>query len=118
MFLQTNKEESIEKERSYFPHCSRRLFMINNRGEVRIRDLEFLNSTTSHLVVVATDDGVPPRKSTALVEVKFPEEAVVLGSVLAPKKDEGSFILMIVFGALLGSLLLIIITLTVYILKK
>uniref|UniRef100_A0A6B0VG12 Putative family u69 unassigned peptidase n=1 Tax=Ixodes ricinus TaxID=34613 RepID=A0A6B0VG12_IXORI len=97
---------------------SARLFTINNRGEVRIRDLEFLNSTTSHLVVVATDDGVPPRKSTALVEVKFPEEAVVLGSVLAPKKDEGSFILMIVFGALLGSLLLIIITLTVYILKN
>ncbi|CAN7937405.1 unnamed protein product, partial [Ixodes hexagonus] len=97
---------------------SARLFMINNRGEVRIRDLEFLNSTTSHLVVVATDDGVPPRKSTALVEVKFPEEAVVLSSIVASKKDEGSFILMIVFGALLGSLLLIIITLTVYILKN
>lgn len=91
--------------------------MINNKGEVRIRDLEYLNATTSHLVVVATDDGVPPRKSTALVEVQFPK-AVVLGSMVAPKKDEGSFILMIVFGTLLGSLLLIIITLTVYILKK
>lgn len=91
--------------------------MINNKGEVRIRDLDYLNSTTFHLVVVATDSGIPPRKSTALVEVQFPE-AIILGSVIAPKKEEGSFILMIVFGALLGSLLLIIITLTIYILKK
>ncbi|XP_077554515.1 protocadherin Fat 4-like Cad96Ca isoform X2 [Haemaphysalis longicornis] len=94
-----------------------RLFTINNRGEIRIRDLEYLNSSRSHLVVVATDSGVPPRKSTALVEVQFPE-ALVLTGALVPKRDEGSFVLMAVFGALLGSLLLIIITLTVYILKN
>nr|XP_037285344.1 protein dachsous-like [Rhipicephalus microplus] len=97
---------------------SARLFTINNRGEVRIRDLEYLNSTRSHLVVVATDSGVPPRKSTALVEVEFPEALVLSSGALAPRRDEGSFVLMAVFGALLGSLLLIIITLTVYILKN
>ncbi|KAL3186804.1 hypothetical protein MRX96_026951 [Rhipicephalus microplus] len=97
---------------------SARLFTINNRGEVRIRDLEYLNSTRSHLVVVATDSGVPPRKSTALVEVQFPEALVLSSGALAPRRDEGSFVLMAVFGALLGSLLLIIITLTVYILKN
>ncbi|XP_037560945.1 protocadherin-16-like [Dermacentor silvarum] len=97
---------------------SARLFTINNQGEVRIRNLEYLNSSRSHLVVVATDSGVPPRKSTALVEVQFPEALVLRSGVLAPRQDEGSFVLMTVFGALLGSLLLIIITLTVYILKN
>ncbi|XP_037509901.1 protocadherin-16 [Rhipicephalus sanguineus] len=97
---------------------SARLFTINNQGEVRIRDLEYLNSSRTHLVVVATDSGVPPRKSTALVEVQFPEALVMSSSVLAPREDEGSFVIMTVFGALLGSLLLVIITLTVYILKN
>ncbi|XP_075538713.1 protocadherin-like wing polarity protein stan [Dermacentor variabilis] len=97
---------------------SARLFTINNQGEVRIRDLEYLNSSRSHLVVVATDSGVPPRKSTALVEVQFPEALVLRSSALAPRRDEGSFVLMTIFGALLGSLLLIIITLTLYILKN
>ncbi|XP_065287322.1 protocadherin gamma-C3-like isoform X2 [Dermacentor albipictus] len=97
---------------------SARLFTINNQGEVRIRDLEYLNSSRSHLVVVATDSGVPPRKSTALVEVELPEALVLRSSALAPRRDEGSFVLMTIFGALLGSLLLIIITLTLYILKN
>nr|XP_050043071.1 protocadherin-16-like [Dermacentor andersoni] len=97
---------------------SARLFTINNQGEVRIRDLEYLNSSRSHLVVVATDSGVPPRKSTVLVEVQFPEALVLRSSALAPRRDEGSFVLMTIFGALLGSLLLIIITLTLYILKN
>ncbi|KAL1474943.1 hypothetical protein MTO96_037651 [Rhipicephalus appendiculatus] len=77
---------------------SARLFTINSQGEVRIRDLEYLNSSRVHLVVVATDSGVPS-----------PE---VDGA------DEGSVVIMTVFGALLGSLLLVIITLTVYILKN
>lgn len=37
------------------------MFAIDNNGELRIRDLNSLNSTEAHIVVMAKDSGVPPR---------------------------------------------------------
>nr|XP_015921109.1 protocadherin Fat 4 isoform X2 [Parasteatoda tepidariorum] len=96
------------------PHA--RVFSITNKGELRVRNLEFLNASTCHIIVVATDNGVPPRQSSVLVTVQFPED-VAQSSVFKIKKSDSSLLLMIVFGVLLGTLIIVIITLTIYILK-
>ncbi|CAL1294523.1 unnamed protein product [Larinioides sclopetarius] len=93
-----------------------RVFSISHKGELRIRNLEFLNASTCHIIVYATDNGVPPRQSSALVTVEFPED-VAQSSVFKIKKSDSSLLLMIVFGVLLGTLIIVIITLTIYILK-
>lgn len=93
-----------------------RIFSINREGELRIRNLDTLNTTTCHVVVVATDDGAPPRQSSVPATVSFPD-TLVQEIVHKQKKDDSSFILMIVFGVVLGSLLIVIVTLTTYILK-
>ncbi|KAF8784600.1 Protocadherin-15 like protein [Argiope bruennichi] len=93
-----------------------RVFSISHKGELRIRNLEFLNASTCHIIVFATDNGVPPRQSSALVTVEFPED-VAQSSVFKIKKSDSSLLLMIVFGVLLGTLIVVIITLTIYILK-
>ncbi|GIX89607.1 hypothetical protein CEXT_201331 [Caerostris extrusa] len=93
-----------------------RVFAVSRKGELRIRNLEFLNASTCHIIVFATDNGVPPRQSSVLVTVEFPED-VAQSSVFKLKRTEGSLVLMIVFGVLLGTLIIVIITLTIYILK-
>ncbi|XP_054709710.1 cadherin EGF LAG seven-pass G-type receptor 3-like [Uloborus diversus] len=93
-----------------------RVFSISHKGELRVRSLEFLNASTCHVIVVATDNGVPPRQSSVPVTVQFPED-VAQSSVFKIKKNDSSLLLMIVFGVLLGTLIIVIITLTIYILK-
>lgn len=93
-----------------------RVFSISHQGELRVRSLEFLNSSTCTVIVVATDNGVPPRQSSVPVTVQFPED-VAQSSVFSIKKTDSSLLLMIVFGVLLGTLIIVIITLTIYILK-
>lgn len=41
---------------------SQRMFSVDDTGEIRLRDLSLLNSSTAHLVAVATDNGLPPRQ--------------------------------------------------------
>ncbi|XP_023235071.1 cadherin-related family member 1-like [Centruroides sculpturatus] len=93
-----------------------RIFAINEEGELRVRNLDILNATTCHVIVVATDDGVPPRQSSVPATISFPDN-LVQEIIHKQKKDDSSFILMIVFGVVLGSLLIVIVTLTSYILK-
>lgn len=38
------------------------MFTIDDEGIIRITDLSALNSSTVHLVAVATDTGIPPRQ--------------------------------------------------------
>lgn len=38
------------------------LFDINNDGEIILLDTALLNTSTAHMVIVATDNGVPPRQ--------------------------------------------------------
>lgn len=43
-----------------------RLFSIDDSGEISVNDLSTVNSSTVHLVAVATDSGLPPRQVSAL----------------------------------------------------
>ncbi|XP_022248169.1 protocadherin Fat 4-like [Limulus polyphemus] len=94
-----------------------KVFAVSNRGELRIRNLEFLNTSVCHVFIVATDNGVPPRQTSVPVTVQFPEN-MLLGSVMKPNRKDNPFVLMVVFGVLLGTLLVVIVTLTIYILKN
>ncbi|PSN55988.1 hypothetical protein C0J52_02158 [Blattella germanica] len=93
-----------------------RMFDINDAGEIILMDMSLLNSSTAHMVAVATDNGIPPRQATVPVIVHFPESVVqTAGSSWAPGGT--SFLLMVIFGALLGILGLIIVMLILYIYK-
>ncbi|OQR73735.1 protocadherin Fat 1-like [Tropilaelaps mercedesae] len=87
-------------------------FYINDRGEIRLKNVDQVN-VTSHMVVVATDSGVPPRKSTSLVTVRLPEIASASGLF-----RNSALVLPAAFGVILGVLVLIIITMVFYILKN
>ncbi|XP_022647688.1 protocadherin Fat 4-like [Varroa jacobsoni] len=87
-------------------------FYINDRGEIRLKNMDQVN-ITSHMVIVATDNGVPPRKSTSLVTIRLPEVAAASGLF-----RNSALILPAAFGVILGILVLIIITMVFYILKN
>ncbi|UYV70605.1 hypothetical protein LAZ67_8000007 [Cordylochernes scorpioides] len=91
------------------------MFSINGRGELRVRDLGALNHSAAHLVVVARDSGDPPRQASVPVSIQFAGDLLRRS---AAARDEGPFILMVVFGILLGTLLVVIVTLAVYIVKQ
>lgn len=90
------------------------IFAISNDGELRIRDLTSLNSTEAHIVVLARDSGVPPRTASAPITISFPEGLVRS----SPLGANSSFLLVVIFGALLGIFVLIIICLAIYIHKN
>ncbi|XP_042230925.1 protocadherin-7-like isoform X2 [Homarus americanus] len=91
-----------------------KMFAISSDGELRIRDLTSLNSTVAHIVVLARDSGIPPRTASAPISVTFPEGLVRS----SPLGATSSFLLMVIFGALLGIFVLIIICLAIYIHKN
>ncbi|KAF6212648.1 hypothetical protein GE061_013174 [Apolygus lucorum] len=88
-----------------------RMFSIDQDGIIRITDVAALNSSTVHLVAVATDTGIPPRQASVPVIIHLPE-AVVWKSGVA-----GNMLVMAAFGAILGLLALIILILIIYIHK-
>ncbi|XP_021935515.1 protocadherin Fat 2 [Zootermopsis nevadensis] len=87
-----------------------RMFDITDTGDIILVDMTLLNGSTVHMVAVATDTGIPPRQATVPVIVHFPESVVQTAGTT-------SFLLMAVFGSLLGLLGLIIILLIFYIYK-
>ncbi|XP_069959910.1 protocadherin-16-like isoform X1 [Cherax quadricarinatus] len=91
-----------------------KMFAIGNDGELRIRDLTSLNSTVAHIVVLARDSGIPPRTASAPVSITFPPGLVQS----SPLGANSSFLVMVIFGALLGIFVLIIICLAIYIHKN
>ncbi|XP_068241114.1 protocadherin beta-6-like [Palaemon carinicauda] len=91
-----------------------KMFTIGSDGELRIRDLTSLNSTEAHIVVFAKDSGIPPRTASAPVTVTFPDGLVRS----SPLGAGSSFLLMVIFGALLGIFILVIICLAIYIHKN
>lgn len=90
---------------------------MDQTGRIMIKDYEYLNATVCHMTVAAMDNGSPPRSGSVPVTVQFPE-GVLLGGLFRPKKETGSYILLVVFGVLLGTLLVVILTLAIYILKS
>ncbi|KAL1140379.1 hypothetical protein AAG570_000311 [Ranatra chinensis] len=88
-----------------------RMFNIDENGIIYILDLSALNSSTVHLVAIATDTGIPPRQASVPVIIHLPEAVIWRSGV------PNSMIMMAVFGAILGVLALIILILIVYIHK-
>ncbi|XP_047488094.1 protocadherin Fat 1-like [Penaeus chinensis] len=91
-----------------------RMFAISSDGELRVRDLTTLNSTEAHIVIQAKDSGSPPRMASAPVTINFPAGMVKS----SPLGATSSFLLMVIFGALLGVFVLVIICLAIYIHKN
>jgi len=123
------------------------VFSINSQGLLKIKNLTGLNTTQCHLIVVATDNGSPPRSSSVPVTVQFSPSALRnLGRSFESESESffndlesdsselyssgvninsifnasgsSAVILVIVLGALLATLFIIIITLTVNVLKQ
>lgn len=91
-------------------------FGIDETGSIRVLNVTQLNSSLSHLLVVATDSGDPPRQASVPVIITIPDDVRL--SAARSFTAESSFLLMIVFGAMLGILILIIIILALYIAKN
>ncbi|KAK7595296.1 hypothetical protein V9T40_013121 [Parthenolecanium corni] len=95
------------------PHA--RLFTIVDSGEIFISDLSTVNSSTVHLVAVATDSGIPPRQASVPVIVHLPEAVVSSASHWTPQNT--SFAILISFVSILGVLALVIVLLILHIQK-
>uniref|UniRef100_A0A1B6EHK3 Cadherin domain-containing protein n=2 Tax=Cuerna arida TaxID=1464854 RepID=A0A1B6EHK3_9HEMI len=94
---------------------SARMFSVDDSGEIRLRDLSLLNSSTAHLVAVATDNGLPPRQTSVPVIVHLPEAVVMRAGLSWPGS---SHTLVLIFASILGVLGLIIVILILYIHKN
>ncbi|XP_065202017.1 protocadherin beta-11 isoform X2 [Planococcus citri] len=92
-----------------------RLFSIDDSGEISVSDLSKVNSSTVHLVAVATDSGIPPRQASVPVIVHLPEAVVSSASQWVPQNT--SFAILVSFISILGVLALIIVLLILYIQK-
>ncbi|RWS07195.1 protocadherin Fat 4-like protein [Dinothrombium tinctorium] len=125
-----------------------KIFTITKEGLIKVKSLKNLNTSQCHLIVVATDSGIPPRSSSVPVTVQFSSgvwkafnrsiddiENMIDGLNEAESKsnENGSgvdmnmifntsgssaIVLVIVLGVLLATLFIIIITLTVHVLKN
>ncbi|XP_034231706.1 protocadherin-like wing polarity protein stan [Thrips palmi] len=92
-----------------------KMFEITPNGEIVLLDPSLANTSTVHLVAVATDTGIPPRQASAPVIVHLPE-ALVRSSVFATGST--GVLVMAVFGAVLGVLGIVIVALVFYIYKN
>ncbi|KAL1455219.1 hypothetical protein WDU94_009330 [Cyamophila willieti] len=93
-----------------------KMFSINDSGHISIVDLTAINTSTIHLVAVATDTGTPPRQASVPAIIHFPE-AVVLQASSRLNTGSNSTVLFIL-AAVLIVLGFVIIMLIVYIHKN
>ena len=92
-----------------------RVFRITARGELLIRDMSYMNGTEAHIVVVAEDSGIPPRRASVPVVVKFDSD-----SSLARGLSSGhghNWVMIVILSIVIILSLMIIIGLGVYICK-
>jgi hypothetical protein len=92
-----------------------RAFNVHDNGDVVFSDPSALNSTVVHLMVVARDSGIPPRQASVPVKINLPVDFLMMnGSGITLSTADGSGLLLIILGILLGILSLIISGLAVY----
>ncbi|XP_001942850.2 protocadherin Fat 4 [Acyrthosiphon pisum] len=91
-----------------------RMFAIEDSGDIVLGDLSDLNTSTAHLVAVATDTGIPPRQASVPVIVHLPDTVVRF----AGRTSANSYTVFVIFGVILGVLSLVIIALIVHIQKN
>ena len=92
-----------------------RVFGISNKGEIMIRDMNYMNGTEAHIVVVAEDSGIPPRRASVPVVVKFD-----LDSTLSSGLRGGgghNWVMIVILSVVIIFSLMVIIGLGVYICK-
>ncbi|XP_071085163.1 protocadherin gamma-A4-like isoform X1 [Haliotis cracherodii] len=93
------------------------LFAINAQGELRISaNQDNLTENQYDVVVIVTDNGVPSRQSSAVVKVKFPPLNPTIGNVTM--QEAGSDVVSICLGVVAATLLIIVIILAVYIVRR
>ncbi|XP_052132956.1 uncharacterized protein LOC113206264 [Frankliniella occidentalis] len=93
-----------------------KMFEVTANGEIVLLDPTLANSSTVHMVAVATDTGIPPRQASAPVIVHLPEALVRSANVFAAGGT--GVLVMAVFGAVLGVLGIVIVALVLYIYKN
>ncbi|XP_057376036.1 cadherin EGF LAG seven-pass G-type receptor 1-like [Daphnia carinata] len=92
-----------------------RAFNVHENGDVIFSDPSALNSTVIHLMAVARDSGNPPRQTSVPVKINLPVDFLMMnGSGITLSSADGSGLLLIILGILLGVLSLIISGLAVY----
>ncbi|XP_046649678.1 protocadherin-like wing polarity protein stan [Daphnia pulicaria] len=92
-----------------------RAFNVHDNGDVIFSDPSSLNSTVIHLMVVARDSGIPPRQASVPLKINLPVDFLMMnGSGITLSTADGSGLLLIILGILLGILSLIISGLAVY----
>ncbi|XKL64605.1 hypothetical protein PGB90_004691 [Kerria lacca] len=79
-----------------------KVFSVDDSGEISISDLSEVNSSTVHLVAVATDSGIPPRQASVPVIVHLPEAIVSSPSHWVPQNT--SFAILVSFISILDSI--------------
>ncbi|CAB4054632.1 unnamed protein product [Lepeophtheirus salmonis] len=98
-----------------------RAFDISNSGELSLRDISRINSSETHIVVVAEDSGIPPRRASVPVVVKFASSHQGIERGLTASiysfLDE-NILLFLVFGLILSVCFLIICCLIYYICRS
>ena len=92
-----------------------RVFGITSRGDIVIRNLKFMNGTDAHIVVVAEDSGIPPRRASVPVVVKF---AKGLSASRELKSDAPNWLMLGILSIVIIFSLIVIVSLGVYICKN
>ena len=91
-----------------------RVFGITTKGDIFISDISYMTGTDAHLVVVAEDSGVPPRRASVPVVVRFAKE---IASTRNLTEENPNLLLLLILSVVLVAFLLIIVSLGVYICK-
>ena len=94
-----------------------RVFGITDRGQLRIKDLGHLNGTEAHIVVVAEDSGVPPRRASVPVVVRFDQTSGPSSSLRSGGAGGHNVVMIVVLTIVIIFSLGVIIGLAVYICK-
>ena len=92
-----------------------RVFRVTPKGELLIRDMNYMNGTEAHIVVVAEDSGIPPRRASVPVVVKFDSDSSLAGGL---RSGHGhNWVMIVILSIVIIFSLMIIIVLGVYICK-
>ena len=94
-----------------------RVFGITDSGQLRIKDLGHLNGTEAHIVVVAEDSGVPPRRASVPVVVRFDQTSGPSSSLRSGGGGGQNVVMIVVLTIVIIFSLGVIIGLAVYICK-
>ncbi|XP_020288137.1 protocadherin gamma-A1 isoform X2 [Pseudomyrmex gracilis] len=93
-----------------------RFFEIKDNGELVLKSLGSFNGSSARFMVIASDNGTPPKSRMVPVTVYLPNNALIAARA-APAWLGSSVLLVAIFGAVLGLLGVVILILILYIYK-